>query len=476
MTLVEGVSCQAVVLHKLASDAGVRMSFLDLDRGADLFNFFLRSSSMVTALLALPDDQARSVMGQVLETGSSKWIQLLIASPDPEDFLHGMYLPMDSRVLFLHLHADTLVVKEAYQVHQLGALLVHKLRVSPDELLSGFWTRRSDMHGFTLKATISNRNETDAVIMRITMTPGRFQVADFTYVYWKASVYAYLKWPTTSYVSDMRGFVAAMLATVVGATLMRCMTLWLLPERRVTKSSVAFDVLSAFCQQGVAGTQWFSRSSGCVVLVVTQLAGFLVFGIYSATLMSRLAVQDRIHSYEAFADLVNSTPYTVGFMRGDSSIEMTKSQLQKLNLHHYQLESKVEDIMERICEGNYIFVTDNSAFRREVTSYSADIASVVVGSSSLAFALKKNSPYLGAINNQLLKLLEIGYVTRLRKKWITAEPDAQQESESITMKHIAPCIVSLILGIATSAVCLLVEWRLGGENIWSRPRTGGLRI
>ncbi|KAJ8865963.1 hypothetical protein PR048_033487 [Dryococelus australis] len=541
--VVDGVSCQAVIVHQLARVAGLRMSFLNLDRGCDLVNFFLRGSSMITALLALPDNQARSVLGKVLETGWWNWIQLFVLSPDPEDFLQGMYLPMSSRVLFLHNNTMTLVVKEAYHLHQSGPLLVNELGLSPEELRSKFWIRRSNMHGLTLRAGLNTfmcclcrtqyivspnqgagmvtedgcwtgvigmlqRNETEVGLGELTITKERSLVADFTHIYWENNFYAYIRWPTTSYVFDVWDFVAVILATIVGATLAQFVSLWFLPERGVAKSAVVFEVFYAFCQQevqqprgkercraashhvhdesrfrlcqfsvwstGVADTQSPRNRSRSTVLIVTQLAGFFMFSMYSATLMSRLAVQIHTHSYEEFVSLVNSTSYIVGYRRGDSSIEMTKPHLQKLNLWNYQMEDDFSNAMERVCNENYILVVEGLGPNKQAFSCLADLVPVLLGTSPLSFPLSKNSPYLGVINHQLVKMLESGHISRLRNKYIREESSAPQESKSITMMHIVPCVVSLIVGIAMSAVFLLAEWRLSGEDVWAHPSAGVL--
>ncbi|KAJ8865966.1 hypothetical protein PR048_033490 [Dryococelus australis] len=239
------------------------------------------------------------------------------------------------------------------------------------------------------------RNETEVGLGELTITKERSLVADFTHIYWERSLYAYVRWPTTSYVSDLNGFAAVMLATIVGATLTQFASMWFLPERGVSKSSIVFEVFYAFRQQGVADNQSPRSRSRSTVLIVTQLAGFFVFSIYSATLMSRLAVQTRTHSYEEFASLVNSTPYSVVYMRGDSSIEMTKPQLQKLNLRNYQLEEDFRDAIERVCNGNYIFVMEDLGPNKKAFSCSADLVTLLLGTSPLSFHLSKNSPYLG---------------------------------------------------------------------------------
>ncbi|KAJ8883875.1 hypothetical protein PR048_015730 [Dryococelus australis] len=272
--------------------------------------------------------------------------------------------------------------------------------------------------------------------------------------------YAYIRWPPASHMSDLRGFVDVMLATFVGATLAQ------FPAVQLCQFPVWLT--------GITGNQTPRNRSRSTVSIVTQLAGFFVSSIYSATLMSRLAVQKRTHSYEEIASLVNSTPYIVGYRRGGSSIEMTKLQLQNLNFRNYQIEEDLSDAKERVCNENYILVEEELRPNEKLFSCSADLVSVLLGTSSLSFSLLKNSPYLGVINHQLVKMHESGHVARLRNKWIREEPPAPKERESITIMHIVPCVMSLIVGIATSTICLLIEWCLFGEDFCGRLSAGVL--
>ncbi|XP_063240129.1 probable glutamate receptor [Bacillus rossius redtenbacheri] len=576
---LNGEPCQTAMVHQFAKTDKVSVIYLDINRGADLVEFHLRSSSMITALLALSENQAREVLSravkeprtthtpaqnriegntvepwprglpgaavgssvfvvlvrpgphQVLDSGRRRWIQLLVMSADPGGFLGGLHVPMDSQLVFLQLRGRDLEVREAYRVRRSGQLIVRELGLaSAEDPRSGFWERRSDLEGITLKAVANNvslyinfeaqhpqkmesfdydlwkllektlnfkteisammdggagmmadngswtgvigvlqRSEADVAIADITVTTGRSAVADFTYVYWKNSLNAYVKWPTMSYVSDMRSFAAVMLATVFGATLAHFAATWLLSERGATKFPALFEVFSAFCQQGVTEALWPSHCSGCAVFVVTQLAGFLVCSIYSATLMSRLAVQTRTHSYEELVQLVNSSSYSVGYLQGDFSIEITKPLLEKWNVRDYKLDHDYWRAMERVCRGDLIFIAEEMSFSKSYREHmsdlcTAELVSVNVGSSPVSYAFRKNLAYVGAFNRQLLKMFEMGEINRLKKKWHRKEKTLQPEPERITMKHVAHCIASLFLGIAFSLLCLLAELLLAGTN------------
>ncbi|PNF38344.1 hypothetical protein B7P43_G10525 [Cryptotermes secundus] len=252
-----------------------------------------------------------------------------------------------------------------------------------------------------------------------------------------------------------------------------------------TLSDSLLLVLGLFCQQGHDTTP---QTYSCrVVCISTYIIAMMVFGTYSATFISFLAVQDNRLPYTDLKSLLEEGGYTFGLSSKHAQNYISERSRQFLESkfgESYQddVQPSVLDGLQRVCnsEYSYLIPMDTAlAFKGRVDCEIVPLPRETSLYIPQGFAIVKHSPYRGLFNYNLNRLRANGLLYKYRV-YDSMRRTCSKEKRiwtNVRLEEVMAIIILLLAGIMVSVVELLLERVTASRTLMQQqrpPRSPGL--
>ncbi|EDV20222.1 uncharacterized protein TRIADDRAFT_61396 [Trichoplax adhaerens] len=193
--------------------------------------------------------------------------------------------------------------------------------------------------------------------------------------------------------------------------------------------------------------------SARLITAIWWFASVIITATYTANLTAFLTINSLHTTFSSLQDLARNPDLNYGVL-ANSSYE---SFFSKTTISPYQeMKKNLKNV-----------ITTEDGIQRVLTSKNEQYAFIggatmlSYAQNRLSLAVPKGSPYWEEINMQILKLNELGYLDKLKAKWIDGKckNNAQASShDPIKFENLAGVFYMLLAAIGFSFAILFIEW------------------
>ncbi|KAJ9593254.1 hypothetical protein L9F63_015200 [Diploptera punctata] len=230
-----------------------------------------------------------------------------------------------------------------------------------------------------------------------------------------------------------------------------------------------FIVTYTYCMQGgmINTKTWPIR----MIQLMMYAVAFIIMTAYSGALISYLTVQQTTLPFNTFQELLDKGEYKVGVK--DTTAEFSNMMDVNNTMLHAVYKKLLlpdpENVVQtntqgirRMCSIKFAFWGTTEPVLEKANNMNLCSVLIVPGCctrSTMAIALRKDSPYSFIIRHAMLPLLYNGVLNRATK--MVEKPKEVQENKStypnVNLKKVAPLLMLLSIGFIMSAVILVIE-------------------
>ncbi|EFN82107.1 Glutamate receptor delta-1 subunit [Harpegnathos saltator] len=290
-------------------------------------------------------------------------------------------------------------------------------------------------------------NEVDFAATEFMMTSDRLEVVSFTTPIYTTKCRTYIKRPASANVKWDAYFapfsantwnVIALFMVIMSGSIVFIQKFFAFaplhpPDAHSSTrfTEILFYVIGAFCSQGMKQS---SLDPVRMVHFVIHITAVVILAAYSASLISFLAVSTFVMPFTTMDGLLKDGTYRFGVI-GDSAdfsfFQNTSDRIlsvlfDELLMKETHLPNNYMDGLKRVCkEDKYAFMTlDNMAaiLQQRVDCKLEPLDAIT--QTTIAMALRPNSPYRGIINANLLLLRDSGILQRMLQTQWSVQPVA----------------------------------------------------
>ncbi|XP_063869398.1 uncharacterized protein LOC135105212 isoform X2 [Scylla paramamosain] len=224
-------------------------------------------------------------------------------------------------------------------------------------------------------------------------------------------------------------------------------------------------VIGCLCQQGPVREE--KRSSVRMVLLTVGVFGVVSVTHYSSVMISFLTLTTSTHAIASLVDLLDSSTYTLGIVRGTSTHDIIQASRGEPYRQVWTklLAPRPDSFVASIAEGvqradheDFVFLIDENFY---LSRYARHCSLTLVGPRYLkvpsSYTFRKDLPYKLIFDQEITRMMEVGLLDReIRRR----QARAACEAESVTPVGLNNTFTALLLlgtGMLLSLLFLLIE-------------------
>nr|QNL15103.1 ionotropic receptor 6 [Aulacocentrum confusum] len=264
----------------------------------------------------------------------------------------------------------------------------------------------------------------DIAAAELMMTADRLESVKFTTPLYSTKTRTFIKKPSSStlkwdaYISPFSfGIWSTMgimiVLTSISISVIKSLTLILCSKIEENKEpskilDISFAVFGAFCSQGM---EMSMTDSVRIIHLVIHVTAVIILAAYSAALISALAVKTFIMPFTTMKGLLDDATYRFGVIGASADYSFFQNSSDKIisDLSDNFLAKEVDlpinylDGLMRVCsEDKYAFMALDNAVAQLKSSVDCVVVPLdTISQTSIAMALRKDSPFRGLINSKL---------------------------------------------------------------------------
>ncbi|XP_021924488.1 probable glutamate receptor [Zootermopsis nevadensis] len=358
----------------------------------------------------------------------------------------------------------------------------------------GFSTDWFTPHNTTWNETTANgtellqlisRKQVDMVVSDVTITPSSADVVTFTVPLLTYRFSVFIRLPDSEdsdWSMYLEPFRKSLWLTVLGAIPIFAIFLSISQycgrvlrkeesngrDAQFSFCNSVFYMFGALCQQGTDVTP--KETSGRMVYSLFFLSTSVVLAAYSGLLVSFITNKYGALPFSDLDGLLRSGIYSFGVL--NNSIPFTYFSGAKPNTTLHRIYSEImtkdpknfpktdEDGFQRICNEKYAYMAPTEYVVSVIEAANCDVVPLPrqYFEKILAIALPSDSEYKNLINHNLRAMTNTGVLKKLKEDtWTLSSPKPKPHWNSVGIKHIAPLLAVLLVGIVTASVLLVFE-------------------
>ncbi|XP_068213515.1 glutamate receptor 3-like [Palaemon carinicauda] len=229
-------------------------------------------------------------------------------------------------------------------------------------------------------------------------------------------------------------------------------------------SEAIWLIVAAFCNAGI-GVSIISVSSR-ILLLVLYLTIMMLYAYYNSFLISFLTVDTNILPFTTLEGMYEAGTHSFGCIGRTSIEDIIK--FSPVPLHNRiwneivmadpeNLSPSISHAITRLCSKNHVLMaTENMLL---TIDWPCKVL-LLPGTHFViqrSMPLQKDSSLLAAFRFQMTKIVEVGIVDRLEKKWKRKPDPPETESSAISLLQASPAFFLLLIGIFSSLIVLMIE-------------------
>ncbi|KAJ8679000.1 hypothetical protein QAD02_014787 [Eretmocerus hayati] len=319
------------------------------------------------------------------------------------------------------------------------------------------------------------RGEADLGVAEFTMTEERVEVVDFTqpilqsrsYLYMRQPDGSALQWSAYFRVFTVRVWIAMKVTLILASIVITYMRTKIegesVPPDHISENYLG--VWAIYCQQGLPD---FPRASSMRIAYLSLiLKAFIIYAMYSACLISYLALNSQSAPFKNTDEFSKDTSYTLMTMKESSDYDIFATSTDGLWKRMMNKMANPE-LLPRTVMGGFMRTCDEDD---NIALYATGIVKGLISDKiecdliklesgrfdSFGMTLAKKSQYTGLINHQLQKFKTGGIIRRLLLKFYTKIHSSDNKVNPIKVENIITILSILGIGILLSYFILLLE-------------------
>ncbi|XP_045123554.1 glutamate receptor ionotropic, kainate 4-like [Portunus trituberculatus] len=333
------------------------------------------------------------------------------------------------------------------------------------------------------------RGDADVIVGSVDFTSERARAIDFVVPIVYSSFRLLVRQPTSpiggwsSYSMEFTaGSWAGLLLTACVCCIVLAIVLRLASGEHYAAREAVLIVIGCLCQQGPVREE--KRSSVRIVLLTVGVFGVVSVTHYSSVMISFLTLTTSTHSIASLADLLGSSTYTLGIVRGTSTHDIIQASrgepyrqvwTELLAPRPDSFVANMDEGVQRADREDFVFLIDENFY---LSRYSRHCSLTLVGPRYLkmpsSYTFRKDAPYKLIFDHEITRMMEAGLLDReIRRK----QAKATCEKESITPIGFHNTFTALLLlatGVLLSLLLLLIErlaFRCTHQTVGVSPRS-----
>lgn len=358
--------------------------------------------------------------------------------------------------------------------------------------VDGSWgTKRREEDGtgfyFTGMMGMLERDEVDVVITMAVLNPDRLEVIDpsMTIIVEGSKLFVKSSDSLNLNTHDLlQVFYPSAWFTLLALTavliIIVCWTLTTLHRQARLETMLVPNLLSAtaFVTSSFINKTHAIRlsefSSGKILLWTVMMLGVVLFAHVRAGILTKLAVKRPRFEVTSLTEVLNSN-VEFGTISGGSSQKFYEtapegsiqkriwSTKMKKNFDRVMTTTTDEGLYQVATRPSYVYsIYSSIGFSSSLYPCSIRDVGGVFNLKSLAFALRKNSPFTDVFNFALMRLKENGLMDKIIRKWIKnrweADCKAENSDAALGLEPLFSLFGLLLLGVCISIVFAVVEF------------------
>lgn len=256
-----------------------------------------------------------------------------------------------------------------------------------------------------------------------------------------------------------------LLVTACLCSLGLALVLRLAARERFAVREAVLIVLGCLCLQGPVREE--DRMSGRILLLTTGVFGLLSVTHYSSVMISFLSFTRVSHPITSLEDLLSSTTYTLGLIRGTSTQDILQVSRRDLyqRVWNELLLPRPDSFVTSAAEGVYRALTEKYVFLMDESTYlyrySTDCRLMYVGPRYLSmpstFTFRKNLPYKQIFDQGITHIMEGGVMSREIRQMQRIATCGTDNIMPLRLENTFTALVILGVGMLISIILLLIE-------------------
>ena len=199
-----------------------------------------------------------------------------------------------------------------------------------------------------------------------------------------------------------------------------------------------------------------------LVFLVVMIFGGLVHWFWKASLISYLAVEEKVHPFRYLEELMSSS-YQITTYKDSAYYSYWKNKSEEFGANLFKdvkksLKDTEDEIFNEVVTGRYTTFLPDLTIKRHPFYKSGQIEPTYSYSKlSIGFAFPKKSKLRLMFDEALKRMTENGELERIKAKHRWKDPEIKTKSKALELRKLCMPFLILIVGLATSLFSLAIE-------------------